>query len=460
MSERFQAGFDNVDLLRSAVDGMVWPSVPDGAGAAALAMQFQLAQSQCWSPEQLLSHQLQQIEIVLRHAFAHVPHYRVVLAGAGYQPDRKLTREHFAQLPVLTRKAVQSIGAALFAVRMPAGHGNVHAGETSGSTGMPVVFRSSALEQLMWNAATLRDHEWHRRDRGGRLAAIRFAPGGGMTPGWGPATDVAFKTGDCPVLHIETAIDRQVDWLCEQNPVYLLSYPSNLAELARAFIARNLTLPRLRGVRSVSEAVRGDLRGLVHQAWGVGLTDMYTTKEVGYIALQCPDHDVYHVQSENVLVEIVDDDGNPCAPGQTGRVLVTALHNFAMPLIRYEIGDYAVAGEPCACGRGLPVIREILGRSRNMLHLPGGELRWPLCDLVKEPELPGIRQYQYIQKSPEHIEVHLVVGPQYTRVLEPTLEAIVQRRLGYPFKLSIFYHDDIARSASGKYEDFRCELPG
>jgi phenylacetate-CoA ligase len=185
---------------------------------------------------------------------------------------------------------------------------------------------------------------------------------------------------------------------------------------------------------------------------------MYSAKEVGYIALQCPERDVYHVQSENVLVEIVDEDNRPCAPGQAGRVLLTALHKFAMPLIRYEIGDYAVPGEACTCGRGLPTIREIRGRERNMMHLPNGEKRWPLCDLVKEPDLPGIRQYQFVQKRLDCIEVHLVVGPQYSRDMEPALKAAIHRRLGNTFVLGIVYRENISRGTSGKYEDFRCEF--
>jgi len=314
------------------------------------------------------------------------------------------------------------------------------------------------LEQLFWNAFTLRDHLWHRRDLSGRLAAVRYAPAGGAAAGWGPATDAAFMTGDCAILHIDTDLSQQVDWLCERDPVYLLSYASNIRELALAFMARGLRLPRLREVRSVSEVVGPELRTLVRGAWNVPLTDMYSAKEVGYIALQCPERDVYHVQSENVLVEIVDEDNRPCAPGQAGRVLLTALHKFAMPLIRYEIGDYAVPGEACTCGRGLPTIREIRGRERNMMHLANGEKRWPLCDLVKEPDLPGILQYQFVQKSHKHLELRLVVGPQYARNLEPVLREIVHRRLGHPFELAIFYGDSIPRSTGGKYEDFRSEI--
>lgn len=450
--------YDNSGLLRSSIPGQVWPVVPDNAGALALALQYQLLQSEWWPVERITQFQFTQLNSMVRHAVAQVPYYQARFAEIGFNAGSVLTPEVFARLPALTRRDVQSAGAALFAASIPAQHGGIASGETSGSTGAPVVFRSSLLEQLFWNAFTLRDHLWHRRDLSGRLAAVRYAPAGGTAAGWGPATDAAFVTGDCAILHIDTDLSQQVDWLCERDPVYLLSYASNIRQLALAFMARGLRLPRLREVRSVSEVVGPELRTLVRGAWNVPLTDMYSAKEVGYIALQCPERDVYHVQSENVLVEIVDEDNRPCAPGQAGRVLLTALHKFAMPLIRYEIGDYAVPGEACTCGRGLPTIREIRGRERNMMHLPNGDKRWPLCDLVKEPQLPGILQYQFVQKSHEHLELRLVVGPHYSRNLEPVLREIVHRRLGYPFELAIFYGDSIPRSSGGKYEDFRSEI--
>ena len=449
---------DNSGLLRSSIPGQVWPAVPDNAGALALALQYQLMQSEWWTVERITQFQFAQLNSVVCHAIEQVPYYQARFAEIGFYAGSVLTPEVFARLPALTRRDVQSAGAALFAASMPPSHGGIASGETSGSTGTPVVFRSALLEQLFWNAFTLRDHLWHRRDLSGRLAAVRYAPAGGSAAGWGPATDAAFMTGDCAILHIDTDLSQQVDWLCERDPVYLLSYASNIRQLALAFMARGLQLPRLREVRSVSEVVGPELRTLVRGAWNVPLTDMYSAKEVGYIALQCPQRDVYHVQSENVLVEIVDEDNRPCAPGQAGRVLVTALHKFAMPLIRYEIGDYAVPGEACTCGRGLPTIREIRGRERNMMHLPNGEKRWPLCDLVKEPDLPGIRQYQFVQKRLDCIEVHLVVGPQYSRDMEPALKAAIHRRLGNTFVLGIVYRENISRGTSGKYEDFRCEF--
>src|SRR5262249_57510260 len=117
------------------------------------------------------------------------------------------------------------------------------------------------------------------------------------------------------------------------------------------------------------------------------------------------------VQSENLLLEVLDERGRPCGPGETGRVVVTTLHNFAMPLIRYAIGDYATVGPPCPCGRGLPVLTRIMGRARNMLTLPDGKQIWPYFAGENLSGLAPTRQYQLVQTSRTPLPLHTAAHP-------------------------------------------------
>lgn len=427
-------------------------------GAVLRELQHRLARTERWPREQLRAMQFARLEQLLRHAWQELPFWRRRLAGAGHDPARALTDEIFARIPPLTRAEVQSAGSALNVVALPPGHGRIHQGATSGSTGQPVSFLFSDIEQLHWEALTLRDHLWHRRDLRARLAAIRATPASGSSANWGVAT-AQVRTGGASVLRIDTPLAEQVAWLEGEAPAYLLSHPSNVAALAHAFIEAGRRLPSLREVRTVSETVRPELRQLVRAAWNVPLVDMYTAREAGYLALQCPQHEHYHVQEENVLVEVLDDAGRPCAPGQRGRVVVTALHKFATPLIRYDIGDYATPGEPCPCGRTLAVLREVLGRTRNMMRLPGGDLAWPVCPLLWRADLPGIMQYQFVQVAGTHIELRLVVDDRWSRALEPRAAELVREKLGHHLRVSFRYEDRLERSASGKYEDFICLVP-
>ena len=135
-------------------------------------------------------------------------------------------------------------------------------------------------------------------------------------------------------------------------------------------------------------------------------------------------------------------------------VLVTSLQNFATPLIRYEIGDYAIVGEPCDCGRGLPVLTRVLGRVRNMLKLPSGEERWPNFGFGQFQAVADIRQFQVVQRSLDEIEFRVITPKKFTAEIEDRVRSILIEHLGHPFQVQITYPKRIERARSGKYEDF------
>ncbi len=442
---------------RSDVPGAAWPAVPDGRGAAVLALLFQLERTQWLPAERLRELQFEQLRVLVRHAFDSAPFYREHWRKA-YDPAAPLTPERFAALPVLTRAALQERHSELRSRAVPQDHGAVAETRTSGSTGMPVRVLKTELCGLFWRAFTLRDHLWHGRDLGGRLAAIRLGVASGEAGNWGAATSGLLDTGPVATQPVSLDVDRQLEWLQQQRPDYLLTYPSIAAELARTSLERGIRLPGLREVRTIGETLEAEVRGLCRDAWGARVTDLYSADEIGYAALQCPQQEHHHVQAEAVLLEVVDANGRPCAPGETGRVLVTGLHNFATPLVRYEIGDYAELGEPCSCGRGLPVLRRIAGRVRNMLVTATGERYWPSFGLRHQTEVPKLRQYQLVQKEIDLIEARLVTSARLSAGEERVLRERILSRIPAGFRLEFAYPERIERSASGKYEEFVCEL--
>lgn len=435
--------------IRPALPGALWPAIPAAGGAAVLAVLSQLERTQWLRPERLLELQRRQLEALLAHARATVPYYREQWSGAPAD---------LAGLPLLERRALQEQRDALRSNAAPAAHGAISESSTTGSTGAPVRVAKTQLTGIFWNAFTLRDHLWQRRDFSARLAVIRHGLSAGEAPNWGAATAGLVDTGPCVMLGLQADVDAQLAWLAREDPEYLLSYPSIVAELVRASLARGLRLTRLREVRTLGEALGSDVRALCREAWGVPLTDTYSAEEVGYIALQCPQGEHYHVQSEGVVVEVLRDDGLPCAAGEVGRVVITELHNFAMPLVRYAIGDYAEVGEPCACGRGLPVLRRILGRVRNMLVTADGRRYWPLFGSRDYAEFAPVLQSQMVQHALDRVELRLVVSAPLTADQERRLREHALSRLPAGLGLEIEYVERIERGAGGKFEDFVCAL--
>lgn len=165
--------------------------------------------------------------------------------------------------------------------------------------------------------------------------------------------------------------------------------------------------------------------------------------------------------AESVLVEALDAAGDPCAPGETGRLVISSLHNFAMPLIRYELRDYATVGEPCACGRTLPTLACISGRERNMVRLPDGTAHWPMVGFHRFREIAPVRQYQLIQHTLQSVEVRLVCDRALSTAEEAQLGAVIRKALGHPFGLTFTYYErELPRAANGKFEEFVSRLAG
>jgi len=441
---------DDSSPIRSALPGHV--------AASLVAYLNQLEQTQWWPVDEMEQHQFRQLTSLLRQAYENVPFHRQRLTAAGFDPNLSITREDFLALPLMTRSDIQSQGDALLCRNVPAEHGGMGAGETSGSTGMPIRYYGTELTQFFWHACTLRDHLWHRRDASGKLAAIRKNMKDSVQPTWGSPTDLIYQTGPCAMLDIGADIDHQLDWLQRHAPDYLLTNAFNLYWLARRSLERNIQLPGLRQVRSFGGTFPEDTRAIVHRAWNVALADIYTAEEVGYIALQCPVHDQYHVQSESLIVEVLGESGKPCRPGEIGKVVLTSLYNFAMPLVRYAIGDYAEAGAPCPCGRGLPVLKRILGRSRNILTFPDGRRRWPSFPSEKWTHAAPVTQLQLVQRSCERIDINVVAARALTDRERKELIAALQGCLGHPFAMEVRELAVIPRSASYKFEDFVSEI--
>jgi len=438
--------------------GIVWPDIPVAPDAHLLALLFQLDQTQWWPLERLRGAQLSQLRPLLRHAYTHSAFYGERMRASDFDPFADFGWDEFQSLPLLTRAELQAHGERLDCRGGLKDHGECVLATSSGSTGRPVQFYSTAATRLAWQAMTLRDHVWHRRDLSLKLASIGDFKNPADLPNWGnPAAAVAI-TGPAAVMSIEEAADVQLDWLLQQQPGYILTYATNLDALLRLSKSRGIRIRQLREARTLAETLPPGLRTYCEEVWGVPLTDMYSSREAGYIALQCPQGTHYHVQAENAVVEILDDHDRPCKPGAEGRVVLTILNNFATPMIRYEIGDIAVPGTACACGRGLPVVDRVAGRIRNLLTLPNGERRFPDFGVAFYGDIAPVRQFQIVQKTRERLELHAVV----TRVPTSHEAARIKRRLNSQLKaefaIEIIVRDAIPRGPGGKYEEFRSEI--
>ncbi|MEZ4369415.1 MAG: hypothetical protein R3B07_01260 [Polyangiaceae bacterium] len=431
-------------------------------GQAAVDAHF-LQKTELWRPEQLLPHQLSRLQQLLRHAVEVVPYYRERAAlYAGFcagEPGIDGWRE----VPLLGRGDVLQHTEALHAELLPKSHEVVGEVNSSGSTGRHVSVWVSRTSARVIDGIAERDHRWHRRDTSLRAAAIRAVPQGSILANVGTKT-WGRGGGRLSVLEVHTPAREQLEWLAEREPAYIATYASNARALLEAAQELGVRWAGLRELGTFGEVVDDSLRALARDVWNVPLVDAYSCVELGHLALQCPKHAHYHVQSENVLLEVLKPDGTPAEPGELGRVVVSTLHNFAMPLIRYDLGDFALVGAACDCGKGLPVLERIVGRVRNLMRVrteDGEDRLWPRYASNVLGKYFAVRQFRLVQLSYEDFELELVSEPLSDAELGDLRRMVLQqleRNVTHPLKLGVRYVSEIPRGPGGKFEDFVCQF--
>jgi phenylacetate-CoA ligase len=450
---------DDFSALRSGVEGVAWPPLTQGTAALIEAYCARLERTQWLPADVIAAGQRHQLGLVAAHCARASPPFAARLEASGLDAVDLAQPGGLQRLAPLTRRDLQR-GEAVFCRDVPQGHQPVTLNTTSGSTGEPIAVRRTAVNRLDWMAMTVRDHRWQRRDARLRLAVMSaHLPTVERYPNWGAPLDLIYRTG--PALTVPATLDvgELHRLLRDFEPDVLVIYPSMLAALLDLIERGGEGLPGLRHLRCIGEMVHPGLRTRAEAAFGVTLEDAYTSEEFGFVALQCPEGGGFHVMEETHLVEIVDEAGHPCAPGETGRMLVTDLHNFATPLIRYDTADYAVAGEACRCGRGLARIERIVGRERNLVIKPDGTRHWPLSGNKRFGEIAPVNQYQLVQHDLETIEARLVTERPLGSEEEAALTALMRSALGYDFAIRFSYFDGtLPTGPGGKFEEFVCRI--
>lgn len=415
----------------------------------------ELDQTQWLSRVELERIQFAQLTAIARHFVQASPSFRARLTDAGLRADDLGSPEGLRRLAPLRRRDLRD-GLAIADADVPVAHRPTESMASSGSTGEPVVVRKTAVNALFWYALTMREMFWHQAPFNRRFSAIRATtPEQRVLPDWGQPVGLFFETGEAQVLPISSDAAQLLTWLTAFQPHILLVYPGVLSALETAARARGTPLSSLMLIQTVGEMLPADVRALAMKTFGCKVIDNYSAQEVGIVAQQCPDSDLYHVTDEAVLVEVLDDAGNPCPPGVAGRAVITDLHNLATPIIRYEIGDYVEYAEPCPCGRGLTTLRRIAGRERNLVTLPDGTKHWPLVGFAQFRDAAPVLQYQIVQETLERLEMRLVVERPLSASEEDALREIVRSAIGYRFEIRFAYYSDaLPRPANGKFEEF------
>jgi len=442
--------------LESDIPSHLFPGIPDARAARVFAIASQLEWSSRAPIGQVATLQYRQLHALFLHAERHSSFWRKRLHEVGFDPRAKsFDVGTLAKLPVLTRETIQKHAEEMRAYPAPTKWGEVVSFQTSGSTGQHLRVDKPEINGLLFDAVTFTDHIWNRRDFTGKLAVIRKEVGKGRGgPYWSRETLNLVATG--PRVQINPVgrdMGEVLDWLEAERPTYVTTWPSIARQLAYLKLQRGGAPLPIRQFLTFGEMVSEELEQVLHKAFGAQLNDRYSTEEAGYIALQCGHGRRYHV-TPLAIVEIVDDKGRPVPPGTQGRVLVTLPHSLVMPLIRYEVGDYAIAGTTCSCGRTWPVLERILGRERSIVQFPDNSRQFVPIDGLDWTAIAPVRQWQFRQVAADRIDLLVAPARQLTGAERKKLTDGASELFHGAFAIELREVDSIASLPSGKRPEF------
>ena len=410
-----------------------------------------LRTSQHWNRATLQAWQLARMNELLLQARGHSEFYGKALAGITL-PLRSL--DEVASLPVLGKQHIRENLQGLQCRNLP--RSRFVMSRTGGSTGEPTYYYWDK-QGMDWNRASVyRSAEWAGAALGERtvhMSGSHFD----YTQAQKLQSRIVFflqRYRDYPVAFLtHELLERYFQQLNRFRPSSIWGYASGLNAFAQ-FIEKQhpgAKFDYLKALITSSETLLPEQRRRIDAVFGVGkVHDNYGSREM-YIGAECGAHTGYHLHSEVLYVEVVDKHNQPCAPGETGRILLTDLANHAFPFIRYEIGDVgAMADETaCSCGVTLPRLQKVEGRVADLIVLRDRVLTPPNFATLFS-DLQGIRAYQIRQEAIDRIDVYLVPGDAYTdKVGDYVIGAIRQMAAG---QASVELHRvaDIEVPESGK----------
>lgn len=412
--------------------------------------EFERTQFSC--AEELRRLRLQRLRDVLVHASRKCPFYAAAIRKAGLEPSALTSVAQINLLPIVTKKDIQDRGAEMMARDFPP-HDRLR-NQTGGSTGSPLQFYVDRERFDSRLASTVRCNRWAGIEPGDWTAKL-----------WGARLDQVTGEGLwnwCRntflyrQVELNTSCIREEDWskfiamLRSKRPRFLVSYAQSAVLFAKYLRERGIEDIFFDSIVTTAEVLLPGQRELLESVFKGRVFDRYGCREVSVIACECELHNGMHVNAESLLVEVVP---VPGLPEGFGKVIVTDLLNRSMPLIRYEIGDLGrwAENQNCACGRELPLLAEVQGRTTDFLTLQDGRrISGPALTLVIS-DMAEVRQVQFVQHEVTSVTLRVVPGENYGSQTATELRRRLNPYLDSATTLFIEETERIASEASGKY---------
>jgi phenylacetate-CoA ligase len=443
--------YSPADRYTRLVAGMLFPLHDRLRGLASTAQRRALERTQWWSPERIEGLRLTRLRALLRGAASDVPYYRRVFADIGFSPDDVREVSDLARLPLLAKSDIRADPMALRSERA----GPLRRSNTGGSSGEPLIFYVGRARRTHDVAAKWRATRWWGVDIGDPEIVVWGSPIElGAQDRLRTLRDQLFRSTLLPAFAMSDAgLDRFVAAIRRIRPRMLFGYPSALAHIARHAQARSVALDDC-GIRVAfvtAERLYDDQRRDIERVFGCAVANGYGGRDAGFIAHACPQGGM-HISAEDLIVEAVDRDGRPVPHGAPGEIVVTHLASGDYPFVRYRTGDVGVLdARACACGRGLPLLQSIEGRSTDFVVAADGTVLHGLALIYVVRDLPQVAAFRIVQETRQRTRAELVPAAGYGPAVREAIVAGIRARLGAGVAVDVEEVTHIAPERSGKH---------
>jgi len=420
---------------------------------SALRYSLILQKTQWWSVKRLRRLQENKLRLLLEHAYNNVPHFRRVFCGRNLKPQVFRSVKDLDKLPILTKSDIKQHFSDFVARNSPRYLPIVTA--TGGSTGEPLRFLIDARSASIGEAALRRGWSnagYKLGDKMAILAGLSLIPKGQnllrLT-----AKKVIKRVASFPAINLRREIMKEyAERMIEFKPKFIRGYPSSIYFFAIFLREEGINGIYPKAVLTTAEMLFPFQRKLIEEVFGCGVFDGYGAFDGGTAAFECEEFCGYHMAVEKAIMEFVDADGNHVGAGEKGRIVATDLFNYAMPFIRYDTGDMGIySSEECSCGRKLPIIKKILGRTTDILGFKNGVvLSGPSLTLIFKDF--DIKQYQIVQTSDDSMVVKIIEGKTFSEKDTEKIYKVLKDAVGDEVEVKFESVDYIQPTKSGKWK--------
>ena len=403
----------------------------------------------------LIIEQEKKLHAAISFAFENVPYYTKLFHHLNLRPSDIRTVSDLEKLPLLNKEIIKQHWEEF----KPHGLDRMkyHEQMTGGSTGTPFLYRLSQRDRFFGGAALYRGWGYGGYELGDRMVLLA---GASLSVGTGSILSRKIHELGRNIRMLssfdmgENEMRGYADTINAFKPRFIRGYASSIYFFARWVDEHDIRINQPVCVFTTSEKLYPHMREKISEIFQCEVLDGYGLNDGSICANECTEHAGFHIDTERGLLEVVDEKGNQVESGE-GKILATSLGNPAMSFIRYETGDMGnllPEEEVCACGRGYRLLKEIIGRSADMLTAPDGKHvhGWYLGMLVAEFWKDQVKEFQVVQETQTKIVFNVVPEPHFNeRVLETIRQNMLER--GFTWDVELKITDAIDKTRAGKY---------